>query len=176
MEPWHPSESEENLVEAIEEGRIVKVPKEHALREGLPILRKQQPSSIVKPNEKSLLSFEKFRKPLNYKSSQVFQELADNFHWLITKKRRYLGLTRKQLALSINESEETIKQIENGILPKDDFKTINKIQSRLDLNFRKDKKDFEKSPRSLLKKDKIEEKKNKEESDIFGDDIELIED
>ncbi len=145
-------ESEDN-VEAIEEGKIVKVSERYAKREGLPILRR--PSTKVfshpkKQEEEKRISFDDLRKPLNWRKSQVFSELTENFHWEISKKRRQIGLSRKQLASSINESENTKKLVENGILPKDDFKIINKLQERLNINLRKDKKDFAQPVRPLV--------------------------
>ena len=46
----------------------------------------------------------------------VFQ-LVDNFHWIIQTERRRKGLTVKQLADSIRESENAIKLLEKGIVP-----------------------------------------------------------
>lgn len=179
METWH-QESKENLVDAIEEGKIVKVSQEYALREHLPIIRKPNIETLPLPKKnKSLLPFEELRKPLNYNKSQVITELVDNFHWQIAKERRSIGMSRKSLGESINESEETLKLIENGILPKDDFVIINKIQSFLHINLRKDKQDISKSPRSLLKEVKVKPDKTSPSeavSDLTGRDIEIIED
>lgn len=175
MEPWSTkSDSSEELVEAIEEGRIVRVREQYARLEGLPILRKHKPTvqESIKTREKMLqdkqetFSFDDFRKPLRTSKSQVLSELLDNFHWEISKKRRTINLTRKQLAKEINEPESSIKLIENGILPSNDFVIINKLQSRLKINLRKDKQDFSQSPRSLIEKpnEKPEENNKKTQS------------
>jgi len=52
METWH-QESKENLVDAIEEGKIVKVSQEYALREHLPIIRKPNIETLPLPKKKS---------------------------------------------------------------------------------------------------------------------------
>ncbi len=164
MEQWNPAS--DNLVDAIEEGRIVRVPEQYAKREGLTILRKssteqkeKSPQKVQKPEEVRL-SFDELRKPLNYKKNQVALELIENFQWEIAKTRRQKGITRKQFANSINIPESSIKLLENGIVPENDFILINKIQSALNINLRKDKKDFTQSARSLIteeKKDNINE-------------------
>lgn len=183
MEIWNP-ESDNNLVDAIEEGKIVKVTEEYARLECLPILRKQTPKiHISKKKQKEdepRLSFDDFRKPLNWRKSQVLSELMENFHWQISKRRRQLGLARRQLAQRINESEYHIKMIENGTLPKDDFVIINKLQIFLGINLRKDKKDFNKPARSLIKEENLEEIKkdrlSKEDNPTFsGNEIQLLE-
>ena len=161
-------ESEDN-VEAIEEGKIVKVSERYAKREGLPILRRPTPKIFhpKKQEEEKRISFDDLRKPLNWRKSQVFSELIENFHWEISKKRRQIGLSRKQLALDIKESENTIKLVENGILPKDDFKIINKIQERLNINLRKDNKNFNEPVRPLIENE--EEKLSRDEVKFFDE-------
>ena len=43
-------------------------------------------------------------------------KLMNNFHWEITKQRRKKGLSQKQLANAIGESEAVIQMIEKAIL------------------------------------------------------------
>ena len=129
-------------------------------------------------------SLQDLRKTQYYKGSQVLSELVDNFQWHIIKKRRALGLTRKRLAEKLGETENTIKLLENGVLPREDFVIINKLQNFFSFNIRKDKKDFAHSPRSLIKEQKQEDKESQiksQKSDaetktkMLGNDIELIE-
>lgn len=204
------------LVEAIEEGKIVNVPEEYAIRERLPILRKPQIEVIGKSKEagknidaKDLRGVDRkeifglnFRKPWR-KRNDVIEALIDNFHWVIAAKRRQLGMTRKKLADAIGASELEVKMIENGVLPSDDFVLISKIQNYLGINLRKDAQDFGKSlmqravesrasGMSISKEgekkraeyfgEKDEKKKEdgykedgKDEKNIFGDEIEIIE-
>lgn len=160
-----------NFVEAIEEGRIVKVTEDYARREGLLIVRKQSDSSdsnvssslsgygqksaiggsgsgvsgIVDRGRMSRRDFkmETMRKPLHYYKNDVIMDLVENFHWIIRNTRTLKNITRKQLAAKIGETEETIKMVENGILPNDNYILINKIQSALGINLRKEGKKFE---------------------------------
>ena len=165
------TEKEVELVEAIEEGRIVRVKEDYARREGLMILKR---ASVDSEKEKSSVSsagsansanfagstggfrrkkfdeesmrggygVDEFRKPLNFGGNKVISELVGNFQWEIAKARREQNISRKQLADAIGESERVVKLIENGILPKDDFVLINKIQSYLKINLRKDGVDY----------------------------------
>lgn len=146
------------LIEAIEEGKIVNVPEEYAIREGLPILRKPQIEATGMGNadkknidSKDLRGVDRkeifglnFRKPWR-KRNDVIDALIDNFHWVIAAKRRQLGITRKKLADAISANETDVKMIENGVLPSDDFVLINKIQNYLGINLRKDGQEFGKS-------------------------------
>jgi ribosome-binding protein aMBF1 (putative translation factor) len=201
---------DEGMVDALEEGRIVKVSEEYAKKEGLAVLRRYAPKgygekakSAVPPvkNERAemgaraykrgILSFEDLRKPLDWKKHQIVQELVEDFHWVITKARREKNMTRKQLANAIKENEETVKKLENGIMPTNDFVLVNKIQDYLNINLRKDGKDFRASARASLGFEKIskaqpvegegkieglEEVEIHEEEDaaLFGDDIEVV--
>lgn len=182
MEPWH-GELQDNIVEAIEEGKVVRVPESYAKTEGLLIIRRplaKKQESKKKEEEEARITFEDLRKPLNWKKNQVITELEENFHWLITKRRKERNLTRRQLAKAISESENNIKLVENGILPRNDFIIINKLQSFLNINLRKDRKDFAQSPRSLIESNSPAEKENKEnipkqnKQNLMGDDIEII--
>ena len=119
MQPWIPELENQDYVEAIEEGKIVKVTEEYAKLEGLPILRRYTPQKVQekkKQEKTTYLLFDDFRKPLKPKS-QVLLELIENFHWQISKKRREFGLTRRQLAQKINEPEYYIKMLENEFGP-----------------------------------------------------------
>ena len=133
-------------VDAIEDGRIVKVSEDYAKREGLTILRKRAEEVQNKPAQKkdegNKFLFDDFRKPLRMKDNQVFSELVDNFHWILSKKRKDLGLSRKQVAQRVNVNENDLKMIENGVLPSNDFVLINKLMNFYEVNLRKDGKDF----------------------------------
>ncbi len=169
------------IVEAIDEGKIVKVPEEYALREGLPILRRMEVSFLGKPDRKAAreaekkemrfaLGFDAFRKPLRPKPNDVASSLIDNFHWEIVQRRRAMNLTRKQLAAKLGVKELDIKMFENGVLPSDDYVLINKMQQFFGINLRKDGKDFSSSAiaqLSLKKQDvKSGEKKKSEKKEV----------
>lgn len=182
---------EKGFVEAIEEGKIVHVSEDYALREGLPIIRRRNmgigfSEESEKENKKDKseeyrgrLTFDDFRRPLKKKENKILKDLINNFHWHISKRRREMNLNRKQFAQGIGESEETVKALENGILPKEDFIFINKVQDFLGINLRKDRADFGKSMRSLVDEQmpsgKEKKSSNEMEIGLFGDEIRVIE-
>ena len=187
-------QTQDNLVEAIEEGRIVRVSESYAKREGLPILRKSKSEQHQNKNvsqdakkiiqrefrdERSKRLLDYLRKPSGWKEKQVISELIQNFNWEISRTRKARGITRKQLASLIGTDEDSIKLIENGLLPSPDFVIINKIQTALNINLRKDKQDFTKE--ATLKRMKEENKKDNvrptdSKEELEGGDIEIIED
>ena len=65
-------------------------------------------------------------------------DLVDNFHWVIMRARRLKKLTQEQLAEEILESTSAIKMAENGILPEDDYRLVNKLESFLGIRIVKD--------------------------------------
>jgi len=58
-------------------------------------------------------------------------EMIDNFHWIVMRARRMKKLTQAQLAKQIAESEAAIKMAEQGILPEDDHRLVNKLENYL---------------------------------------------
>ncbi|MDP3881398.1 MAG: hypothetical protein Q8Q31_00785 [Nanoarchaeota archaeon] len=185
------------IVEAIDDGRIVRVPEKYALREGLPILRRKELSFLGTPEKQAVMKdinnkersqldrMDALRRPLRVKNN-VIASLSDNFHWHISSKRREFGWSRKQLAERINASEAEVKMIENGFLPKDDFILINKIEQVFGINLRKENvlgnKVFPSQNHNLRTKRKPLEKKESEENtstegkdveELLGNDIEI---
>ncbi len=140
---------EEELVDAIEQGRIVKVSEGYAHREGLLILRKtphiptQQTPVEKKQQEarinKGFIGMEDLRKPLRTKDNELLNELIDNFHWDLVQKRKLRGLTRKKVAEDVGETEINIKMIENGVLPASNFVLVNKLERYYGISLRKNK-------------------------------------
>jgi ribosome-binding protein aMBF1 (putative translation factor) len=189
------SQAKSAIVEAIDDGKIVKVPEEYALREGLPILRRTEVSFLGKPDRKaareaekkemrSAMGFDAFRKPLKPKPNDVVSSLIDNFHWQISQRRKEMNLSRKQVADKLGVKELDIKMLENGVLPSDDYLLINKVQQFFSVNLRKDGKDFNSSAIAQISKKAIIkplERENKKETrekvskdeEISGIDIEL---
>ena len=178
------------MVEAIDEGRIVRVSEDYAKREGLPIIRKIS-SSVRReeflelgregkknPGSERKHLMDDFRKPLDWKKQKIVKDLVNNFHWEIKRKRKELGMTRADLAKKIGDSEETLKLLENGILPKNDFVLVNKVQDALGVQLMRGEEVFKQEMRKLVEDNLIKiEKEEKEEEDesIYGKGIELIE-
>ena len=61
-------------------------------------------------------------------------DLIDNFRWIIMRARRSRKMTQKQFADEIEEPEAAIKMAEEGNLPNDGDKLLNKIQNCLRIN------------------------------------------
>ena len=184
------------MVEAIEEGRIVKVSEDYAHREGLVILKTfhdysdsgtneedyrdlgvRESEAVISKNEKGF-SIERLKRKAA--DSGVIKELVSNFHWKVSKARRYKGWSRKQFAKELEESEENIKMIENGLLPAGGgFVLVNKVEDKLGITIRKSAADFSQPARQAIvprvpEKKVVEEKQGVDDS-LFGDDIEIIE-
>ena len=162
------------LVDAIEEGKIVRVPEDYARREGLLILRKSGQilgdglSTKEKKEEESrknkgFIGMDDLRKPLSTKNNELLKELVENFHWIIVQKRKARGLNRKKVAEAIGESELNIKMIENGVLPMNNFVLINKLESYYGVSLRKNKVAESRAPlRQLIDFNKKEQSKKTE--------------
>ncbi|OIO81641.1 hypothetical protein AUJ84_00660 [Candidatus Pacearchaeota archaeon CG1_02_32_132] len=192
----------ERLVEAIKEGEIVRVPESQAREEELFILRTFPISEEVKEEKvekgRTIDFTDKYKKPgmrdvprvetwrkKSYQRNNVLISLKDNFHWDISKTRISKGLSRKQLAEAIGETEDKLRIIENGGLPDDNFSLINKIENKLGINLRKDK--VVESVVTLAELQKMDERRVKIEleraqgsqadevdDNMFGNDIEVI--
>lgn len=76
-------------------------------------------------------------------------DLIDNFHWIIMRARRAKKLTQDQLAVEIAEPPNAIKMVEEGILPKEDYTLLKKLENYLDIKIIEKENytdDFEKLP------------------------------
>jgi|SRR3989344_2635453 len=187
-------ENQVRIVEAIDEGRIVKVPEDYARREGLLILRKPVQASLEERHaqikarqdaeEKQVYGLDRFRKPLRYKQNDIIGSLVDHFHWDISRCRKMRGLSRKQLSNSLGCNENALKLLENGIMPSNDYILINKIEKFFGISLRKDGQPYHASMRELAmsgrsetageeKREERAEKRRNAES-LIGSDIEVI--
>jgi len=83
-------------------------------------------------------------------------DLVDNFNWVIFTARRARKITQEQMAKDIGESLAAVKMAEQGILPEDDYKLINKIENYLLISLIKKKTEEpkKKQPARILKFDK----------------------
>ena len=69
---------------------------------------------------------------------QVPADIIPNFHWTIQRIRRVKRISREEFAKGIGESESTVRMIEQGVLPEDNYKIINKIEGFLKISLRKE--------------------------------------
>lgn len=168
--------SNAGFVDAIEEGRIVRVSETYARIEGLTILRKSgdfewgdsnyykkqatlnlQEKKPELKHKRGVINLEPYRKPLKYAENDIASSLIDNFHWVLIQKRKQRALTRKQLGEAISEKEEAIKSIENGIVPANNYILVNKLERYFGVTLRKDGSDFSKTMNEVMNKANAEE-------------------
>lgn len=176
------------IVEAIDDGKIVRVPEDYARREGLPIIRRpvhvkgsaSVQSERFKPREKGILRFEEFRRPLRADTQRLESELVNNFHWIIQKKRKERSLTRKQLAQSLGASENDLKMLENGVIVGGNFVLVGKVEQFFSISLRKgagfvnsSKKDEVTKVEKIVKNEEINEEEVKLKEDGLGEEAEI---
>ena len=133
----------EVMVDALDDGIIVRVLESYALREGLPILRKWVPPQpdYKSPNKlgpKETGGMDAFRRPLRKEEEGVRAALLDNFHWALRQKRQEMRLSRKQLASAVGASEQDIKFLENGVLLSNDFVLISALERYCGITMRRE--------------------------------------
>ncbi|MBU3906627.1 MAG: hypothetical protein KKA64_00050 [Nanoarchaeota archaeon] len=83
----------------------------------------------------------KFKKDASSKviSKKPRLDLVDNFNWVIMMERRKRKLSHIQLAEAIGESAVAIKMAEDGILPEDDYRIINKLENFFRISLKRQK-------------------------------------
>jgi len=69
---------------------------------------------------------------------QIPLDIIPNFHWTIQRIRRSRKISREEFAKGIGEPESTVRMIEQGLLPEENYKIINKIEGFLKINLRKE--------------------------------------
>ncbi len=144
------------LYDAISSKGIVKICGECNLIEKLPVIKKPTGEQITESERQKsvrdrLANMNKGRvltgremslrelvdRDLKAKKLQSHPDLVDNFHWNIQRVRRNRKITREQFAKGINENETTVRMIEQGFLPENDYRIINKIEGFLGINLHK---------------------------------------
>jgi ribosome-binding protein aMBF1 (putative translation factor) len=148
------SEEDKKLYNAISGKGIVKICEDCASIERFPIITK--PVEKINESEKQKSVRERLigmNKRFNYGKEpnlrdlieQKFKErttlsnpdLVDNFHWAIQKIRRTRKISREQLAKAINEPEASIKVLEQGFLPDNNYQVLTKVENYFGVSFRK---------------------------------------
>ena len=154
------------LYDAIFEKGIVQVCEECAMKERIPVIKKPSTFQL-KESEKEPVKFKdrvrkfeqsktsenallrkqnttlrdlvdkNFELKVNKEIKKPRDDLAENFNWIILRARRAKKLTQTQFAKAIAESEAAIRLAERGILPDDDYKLINKIETFLGIRLLK---------------------------------------
>ena len=157
----HISGEKARLFDVIYEGRIGILCERCAIIENIPILKR--PDTIqLKATEKNTNVYDRmkimsgYKEPnsnSNFSREQRIRELEKNpklqlpikeqlnlvehFHWEIMKNRRRKGLSHRQLAEAIGESELAIDILEKGKLPEDPEGLIKKLEQFFQVSLRK---------------------------------------
>ena len=142
-----------NLHNAISNKGIVKICEHCASIEHFPIIKKPVENQAIPQRQVSVKDRldrmnrasavqeinlrELIDKNLKTKRMQNYPDLIDNFHWTIQRIRRARKITREQFSKGICEPESNVRMIEQGILPGNDYKIINKIESYMGVALRK---------------------------------------
>lgn len=144
------------LYDAISEKGIVKICGDCNAIERFPIIKKPTDNQIIDSqrqrsvrdmltgmNKGKLLAGREMSlrelvdRNLKERKEKLPSDLIDNFNWTIQRIRRNRKITREQFSKGIGEPESTVRMIESGILPSNDYKIISKIESYLGVSLRK---------------------------------------
>ena len=157
------TENDVKLFDVIYEGRGTYLCERCTIIENIPIIKKPNISQLkeserekVHDRMKRITGFKeeikKFRQDTSFREDRLKEleknpqlelpekkslNLIDNFHWEIMKHRRRKGMSQKQLAQTLKESETIIKTIENGKLPGNAESLIKKLEQFFQVNLRK---------------------------------------
>lgn len=152
---------EVRLFDAIYEGKIGKLCERCSIIENIPIIKKPAASQlrdsekgvgvysrmkrlagIEEPKKQETFFIEDRLRELNEHPSLEIPEkdklnLIEHFHWEIMKNRRRKGLSQKQFAENLGESEIVIQMLEKAKLPENAEQLIKKIEQYLQIRLRK---------------------------------------
>jgi len=180
------SDDKAELLEVISDKGIDKICENCLIRENLPVIRRNksvQPevrenvykrysrvsgtasgtrtfdkSGNLMKQEESLRSLvdKNYMKNLPGEKGE-YPNLIENFHWILMRVRRAKHLTQKQLADAISEPEAAIKMAEQGILPANGERLIQKIERHLNINLSKGENQlFRQNSVQVIPKDKLD--------------------
>lgn len=125
-------EPEKKVSEALARARD---PKEIERKKEL--ARKEEEKKLQNLTLKDIVD-KNYQKKIQKSSGKPRVKLMDNFHWILMRARRSKKLSQQQLAEAISESEVAIKMAEQGIMPEDDFRLVNKLENFLSIRIRQD--------------------------------------
>ena len=90
------------------------------------------------------------------RNEKIESNLVDNYHWVLMVSRRKRGLTVKQLAEAIGESESAIKLLEKRVLPEESLELLRKLEQFFNVRI------FKKKPEEVIRIETIPYKIQKE--------------
>jgi len=185
------------LFDAIYDGRMEKICERCSIIENIPVIKKpdseqlknaeqttvykrmKQMSGILDDEKKESFFVGDKLKELDSQPELELPEkdklnLIEHFHWEVMKNRRRKGLSQKQLAENLGESEIVISMIEKAKLPENAENLITKLEQFFQVKLRK--KDLNKLMEIKRKREKpvlLDEQGNELES-IPEPEIEII--
>ncbi len=142
------------LNDAISSKGIVKICSDCNVVERLPIIKKPSTEQIADSQRqmsvRNMLAANKGRpagrevslrelvdRNLKERLAKQPSDLIDNFQWTIQRTRRNRKITREQFARGIDETEATVRMLESGVLPNNDYRIISKAESFLGITLKK---------------------------------------
>ncbi len=188
----HRAEEEIKLFDVIYGNEMVKMCERCAILEEIPIIKKPTTSQL-KEAEKNYSVYQRLKRMAGLEKKEEKHEtilsrikqldenpelempektntlnLVHNFHWYIMRARRNKGLSQRQLAMLLGESEEAIKMIERGELPGEPEILIKKLEQffqirlkeRTEREIEEEKKKFRES--SFIKRRELETERETE--------------
>lgn len=178
------TDEEVRLFDAISNEGIIKICEKCASEEGIPIIKKfyeSKKNPLLRKQEDNLRKIANSKIVTN-ENKREFEDLIDNFHWIIMRVRRIKHLTAEQLGKELGESEKTIKLAERGFLPNNYREFIKKIEDILGIRLFKEeaRKRMEEQNKKLgfdslttrnLTISDLQEMKDKKESEILEDNL-----
>jgi len=99
------------------------------------LVRKEEEKKLQNLTLKDIVD-KNYQKKIQKSSGKPRVKLIDNFNWILMRSRRSRKLSQQQLAEAISESEIAIKMAEQGTMPEDDFRLINKLENFLSIRIR----------------------------------------
>ena len=157
----HIRENEVRLFDAVCNGQMDKICERCSIIENIPIIRKPT-SPQLKESEKSIGVYERMKRLIGISSPQTEKtffrgdrlkeldnnpglehpegeplDLIEHYHWQITRNRRKKGLSQKQLAEALGESEILIQMIEKAQLSLCSYQLIRKLEQFFRIRLRK---------------------------------------
>lgn len=207
----HRDEGEVRLFDVIYGNEMAKMCERCAIIEDIPII-KRPTTSQLKEAEKNYSVYQRLKRMSGLEKKEEKQDnvlsrlqeldthpelempeksslnLVHNFHWWIMRARRNKGLSQRQLAWALGESEAAIKMIEKGELPGEPEILVKKLEQFFQIKLReKTEKEIEAEKQKFmessflrrraleeenqrnLEKEKLESEKSADEPEIIGE-------
>lgn len=154
----HVTQEKVRLFDVIYEGKMEMLCERCAIIENIPILKRPD---IEQLKQKNVDVYERMKRLSGYRDpleeSRIREQrlkeleknpklelpvkeqlnLIDHFHWEIMKNRRRKGLSQKQLAEAMGESELLVDLLEKGRIPENSEVLIKKLEQFFQINLRK---------------------------------------